>query len=608
MILPLALLCLIPHLSWQRSPKHKSFWIYAQTAITSIALAVYFVDFGYYAYLESRVSTSIAQFFKNPLISFQMMWESYPLVAIMVAHFGLTYAIYKLLKKYAFKDFQSSHEYLKIRFAKGTAFFLIYAVGIHGSFSQYPLRWSEAFFSSNNFVSHLGLNPVHYLWDTYSNPDTDYDLDKVKKYYPYIAKYLGYNPEQELQYKRNTVSTPLLPKNMNVVYIVMESYAAYKMSLMGNIKGSSDTMDRLAEKGWFFKNFYTPTEGTARSMFCSLTGIPDINAKSTSSRNPRVVEQNTLINSFTNHEKYYFIGGSANWGNIRGIYENNIENLHMYEEDDYNKPKTDVWGLNDLDLFREAARALNERSSKKPFFAMIQAASFHRPYTIPDDHGDFKLKELSDSEMKKYGWKHNREFNSFRFSDYALGEFFRLIEGSEYYQNTLFVIHGDHGVSHFDAETLSKGYKQFYLSRFHVPLVFFSPQIKEPKVIQTMVSQVDVMTTIAGLFGIEAPHRSLCRNVFALNEDDKSYAFSYVYYDRPVTKMLYDQEYLAITDKSGEVSALYKYNEDVSANLIQSLPEKAKEMSDILHGFYESSRYLIQNNKKLDYKAGSIPN
>lgn len=608
LVLPLAVICLVPKLSWEKSAFNKKIWVIVQSAISSLIIALYFLDFGYYGYLNSRLSVSVSQFFLNPIISFQMLWESYPLLLIVLAHIALSYGAYRFIKSYAFHSVVIPKIHIGLRIIKGFILFLAFAVGIHGSFSQYPLRWSEAFFSADNFTSFLALNPAHYLWDTYSNPDTDYDLEKVKEYYPKLAEYLNFKAQAELEYLRPTVSTEMFPKNMNIVYIVMESYAAYKMSAFGNVKGASNTLDELANKGWLFKNFYTPTEGTARSMFCSLTGIPDINADSTSSRNPRVVEQNTLINAFKNHDKFYFIGGSANWGNIRGIYKNNIQNLQMFEEKDFQKPKTDVWGLNDLDLFRESARVLNENPSSKPFFAMIQAASFHRPYTIPDDSGDFKLQSISEADKKKYGWKHEQEFNSFRFSDYSLGEFFKLIKNSGFYKNTLFIIHGDHGVHHFDASYLSDGYKRFGLNRFHVPLVMYSPKMKGPKVFEHMVSQADILTSVSGLFGIQAQHRSLGRNIFDKANSDKGYAFSYVYYTKPVTKMLYDNEYLIETDQSGQVAGLYKYNKDHSENLKDAEPERFKEMSEILHGIYESSRYLIQNNKKIDYTEGTIPN
>jgi len=63
--------------------------------------------------------------------------------------------------------------------------------------------------------------------------------------------------------------------------------------------------------------------------------------------------------------------------------------LHIYEEGDYNAPREDVWGVSDIALFEKAHQALSNQ--KKPFFAFIQTAGNHRPFTIPKDKRGFEL-------------------------------------------------------------------------------------------------------------------------------------------------------------------------------------------------------------------------
>ncbi len=88
------------------------------------------------------------------------------------------------------------------------------------------------------------------------------------------------------------------------------------------------------EKGIFFDQCFTPSYGTARGVWAVLTGIPDVGqANSTTSRNPAAVNQHTIINDFAGYEKFYFIGGSASWANIRGLLTDNIQGLHLYEQD-----------------------------------------------------------------------------------------------------------------------------------------------------------------------------------------------------------------------------------------------------------------------------------
>ena len=89
-------------------------------------------------------------------------------------------------------------------------------------------------------------------------------------------------------------------------------------------------------------------------MFTLVTGLPDLSRVKTGSRNPYIVDQHSIINSFKNHQKYYFLGGSASWGNIRGVFSHNIEGLKIFEEGDYDYPKVDVWGISDYDLFQSA--------------------------------------------------------------------------------------------------------------------------------------------------------------------------------------------------------------------------------------------------------------
>ena len=56
------------------------------------------------------------------------------------------------------------------------------------------------------------------------------------------------------------------------------------------------------------------------------------------------------MNYLKDYEKFYFIGGSLSWGNIRGVI-GNVDGIKTYEEQDYkNSPHNDVWGISDIHL------------------------------------------------------------------------------------------------------------------------------------------------------------------------------------------------------------------------------------------------------------------
>jgi len=580
----------------------KKIWAYFYGFVFFWVYLFYAGDLGYYAYLNSRINFRIFEFFENPLISLQMVVQSYNLFFWLPALAALTYGTYLAIHKYILAS--TTPNLKKIHYAKKTLFAGLILFGIHGRPDQYPLRWSEAFFTQNVFVSSVAMNPIHYIFDTAKNSKANFNLEATKKYYQIVAKYLGVKDlnVENLNFKRPVAPTPPplggWPQDLNVVYIVMESMAAYKTGAFGNHPDSSPAFDSLTQNGWLFRNFYVPTEGTARSMFCTLTGIPDINAKSTSSRNPLIVNQHTLINSLTEHDRYFFIGGSANWGNIRGVYMNNIHRLQMYEDKNLEGPRADVWGLSDLDLFRQSAKVLKNRDSQKPFFALIQAASFHRPYTIPEDHGDFKLKTLTQEELTRMGFESNEEYNSFRFSDYSLGEFFRLIKDSPIYENSVFVVHGDHGLPHYGAHHLTEGYRYHGLNRFHTPLVFYAPKVTKKKEFEQMMIQPDVWPTLLGLMNVSGTNTSLGRNIL-LKEHQQGYALSYVYYSTPLQVLLYDQTHLAFGTEA-EVKSLHLYNSaEPTKDIKNENLEKFNEMQELLHGLFETSKYMLYHNPKL---------
>lgn len=89
-----------------------------------------------------------------------------------------------------------------------------------------------------------------------------------------------------------------------------------------------------------------------------MTGIPDIEEVETSSRNPLVVRQHVIANEMGDYAKFYFLGGSASWGEIRGLLSTNIKGLRIYEEGSYTAPREDVWGSSDMNLFKEANKVL----------------------------------------------------------------------------------------------------------------------------------------------------------------------------------------------------------------------------------------------------------
>ena len=78
---------------------------------------------------------------------------------------------------------------------------------------------------------------------------------------------------------------------------------------------------------------------------------------------------------------------------------------------------------------------------------MIQTADNHRPYTIPaEDKANFKLKNYPTDTLNKYGFQSNDELNAFRYTDFSFQTFIEAAKKEKYFNNTIFVFVGDHGI------------------------------------------------------------------------------------------------------------------------------------------------------------------
>lgn len=583
------------------------------------------VDFGNYSYLEERLSSKIFALLSNPLIALGMVVQSYPIAALLLGFFTLCLVIYLLVAKVGFVFKEEMFFYsrpirpLYISVAKYLGVFLLLALTIHSKFSQYPLRWSEAYFSRNAFLNQFSLSPIQNVYDTYKFNKQTVSADVMKKGLSFLQPEitLSEDPENLLLVRRQSASG-VLPKDVNVVVIMMESLASFKLGHFGNPFDTTPNLDRVISEGLLFDNFHVIKTGTAASIFCFLTGIPDLNEEETASRNPLVVDQHTMINNLKDHAKYYFIGGSANWGNIRGIIQNNIYDLKLYEEGMFKKAAlNDIWGISDLELFEESHKILSEE--KKPFFAFIQTAGYHKPYTIPTRTEGFELKNLTPEQLAQYGFFSNEEYNSLRFSDHALGHYFKIAKDSEYFKNTVFVIYADHGLRSYDAQTLSDFYSAHKFPVHHIPLVFYSPLFDETlkgQVNSILGYQPDILPTIMSMMGEEGPNSTFGLDLFSEEAQKRSGVFLAGEGSYPV-KFFDGQNiiYSSISDDKDikvyrtqdflkqlyhDVDARKNYVDEVVDLRSLSEEERAsfESKAQLGRAYYNGIKYKLRNNQK----------
>jgi phosphoglycerol transferase MdoB-like AlkP superfamily enzyme len=594
--LPFAVLGLWPAFDPFRSPRARRPWLVYFGATLALLLFCYGVDFGHYGYLETRVDASVLRYLFDPRESAGVLWGSYPVVRGLAA-IALAVGLYAMWLRRLFERAAPPRPRrpLATRAALVTAAACLYAFGIYGKLSWYPLRWSDAYFSPHAFASALALNPILYFYETFDNRELEFDQDALRERYPSVASYLGVeHPDAErLDFTRIAGTAPGR-KPLNVVIVLLESFAYYKTGLSGNPLDPTPNFDAVANGGVLFRHFYTPHSGTARSVFASVTGLPDIDRAKTSTRNPLIARQNTLLNAFSGWEKFYFLGGSASWGNIRALLSHNVQGLQIYEEGSFTSPRVDVWGISDLSLFEEANRVLAQQG--RPFVAIIQTAGNHKPYTIPEDSRGFVRSTTPEEEAQRFGFDSVPELDAMRLVDHSIGHFFRIARQEKYFEDTVFVLYGDHG-SPSSPEHRPLADRQLRLPRYHVPLVLYAPKHLPPRVIDEVASQLDVLPTVVNVAGASGVNSTLGRDLFDPAFAGRRYAFTIERIEKNPLLGLVTKDFYLQVSADGSQRELHRLDsQSPRENVRDAEPEAMAQLEEIAFGLYQAARWMRYHN------------
>ncbi|MBI5856744.1 MAG: sulfatase-like hydrolase/transferase [Sphingobacteriales bacterium] len=569
-----------------------------------LIIIIYTFDFFHFEYLRQRLNASVLNYAEDAKISGNMVWESYPVIKIfliwIICFAGIFFATRFLFRLSNTLPEKISKWKVIVSY---TVCFFVFALAIYGRAGKFPLRWSDAYRLNSDYKASLALNPFQSFFSSLRFRKIGYDKQLAKQYYSLMAEQLGVaNPDTAtLNFSRPVaLNDSLTSTHPNIVLVICESFCSYKTSMWGNPLNTTPYFNELCKRGVFFKNCFSPAYGTARGIWATITGIPDVVELRTASRYPNLVDQNTILNDIQGYEKYYFLGGSASWANIRGVLTDNIKGLHLYEQGDYKSSSVNVWGISDKDLFLEANSILKEQT--KPFFAVIQTADNHRPYTIPKEDRPFiQMRNFPKDTLEKYGFWSNEELNEYAYTEYTFKKFFEAAAKEKYFDNTIFVFVGDHGLRGNAAAMFPRIWDEQALTSHHVPLLFYAPSILKPQVVERKVSQVDIIPSLAYLAGLQVNNTTMGRNIF-LNTS------------LPDSNDISDHTFILQPDNHliGLLTGKYYYKYDLPSKkgfvlsiasndpLPSGEPDSAflQKMHDLTLGYYETSRYMLFNNKK----------
>ena len=354
---------------------------------------------------------------------------------------------------------------------------------------------------------------------------------------------------------------PTRSAHLNIVLVIMESFTGRLTGCLGGDPALSPEFDKIAAEGVLFERCYATGERTIQALEAAVCSFPPLPGEGIVKR-PQARQGFATLAEVLKERGYstlFLYGGQGIFDQMRAfLVANGFD--QFIEEKDFSEPEyRSAWGVSDEDLFRRADqefRALHAQG--RPFFATLLTVSLHSPWGYPGG----RINPLPASTAVPAGFS-LEELNNFLYADYAIGKFIRDTRGAAYFDNTLFVFVGDHGV-HLHGRDLVP------IDEYRVPALFLAPAHLQATRIPEVISQIDLPPTIMGIVG--GDYRNPFFGNDALNAvSDRNFAT--VIYNKKRYGVVSDRELIVLTETGEQLS----YQKACSSDAWRQVPLTGKQ-------------------------------
>ena len=303
-------------------------------------------------------------------------------------------------------------------------------------------------------------------------------------------------------------SIPAVKKN--IVLIAVESLSADFLTAYGNEDGLTPNLDTLIGKSLVFDNLYAAGNRSVRGLEALTLCLPPSAGESLIKRpdNAGLFSTGSVLRD-NGYTTTFIYGGDSYFDNMRAYFSGN--GFEIIDKASY--PKEDItfsniWGTCDEDSYRVALKEFDRKAeSGTPFHAIIFTISNHRPYTFPEG------KITYDGEMKSRS-------AAVKYTDFAIGQFLAEASRKPWFGNTVFVIVADHCAS-------SAGKTSIPVDKYHIPAIVYSPGFIQPRRVEKLCSQIDLMPTLFSLLHFSYDSRFYGQDILSPDYNQRAFMATY---------------------------------------------------------------------------------
>jgi len=290
------------------------------------------------------------------------------------------------------------------------------------------------------------------------------------------------------------------PRLPNIVIIFVEGLGRAFTNEGAHLGNFTPFVDSLSKKSLYWKNFLS-SGGRSFAVLPSVLGSLPFAKNGFNELGLNMPDHLSLINiaDHSGYQSAFFYGGDSRFDNMDLFMKKNNIN-HIYDEKTFPSSYTKMpsrdgfcWGYGDDELFRRYLDLLPQ-GDHKPLLNVMFTVSTHSPFLL---NNQAKYEQLFEDRMNQLNFspeqkeahrQYKDQYATILFFDEAIKTFFENYKKRSDFNNTIFIITGDHRMP--EIPMLSK------IDRYHVPLIIYSPLLKRTATFSSISSHFDITPSL----------------------------------------------------------------------------------------------------------------
>ncbi|MFO8054981.1 MAG: LTA synthase family protein [Bacteroidales bacterium] len=391
-------------------------------------------------------------------------------------------------------------------------------------------------------------------------------------------------------------------ENPNFVLIIVESLSRDFSGPNARWGSFTPFLDSLASKSLYWSNFLVTSERTFNILPSALASLPYADKGFMAMVDdkgsfPDFLSLNAVLSKNANYNSSFFYGGWAGFDFMKSFLKEAGVDFFLEKKGfgrEYRKigeaDEEFSWGYHDHDVYRRSMEILDSLNYQ-PRIDIYLTLSMHDPFAPPSPkkwENAFRahLKQMpATPKPEDFYLKRQKQLSTIFYADDALRQFFHNYKKRPDFENTIFFVFGDHHLPMHDYSPIEK---------YHVPLLVFSPLLKESKIIPAVSSSADITPTIASMmkdnFDVEIPGQVhwLGAPLDTCSAFKANTFVPFMRVNRDINELLMQKYFLS----EGRL-----FNVDEQMNLSPSSDtEKRREMEEMLDAFNILNEYVCNLN------------